>query len=134
MKLFGKTKSDIPPLKIEPTKDTPGVVFDKAGETLLLYGVSLPENVLEVFEPIVDWLKEYQYSPNSKTIFEFKLDYLNTASTKILDEILIILDRIHRNGFKVKVIWNYKTGDADMHELGEDLFQGLDFSHEYRDY
>ena len=74
MKLFGKVKSDIPPLKIAPTKDTPGVIFDKEKEKFEVYGVSLPENVLEVFEPIIGWLKTYEYSPNSKTVFEFKLD------------------------------------------------------------
>jgi len=131
MKLFGQSKTDMEPLYLEPSEDMAGVVFDKAKGKFEIYGVALPENVLEKFQPVIQWLENYQASPSKKTVLNFKLDYLNTASTKMMDKILEILHKIYINGYSVKVCWHYKHGDIDMQELGDELLTGYDFSKEF---
>ncbi|NBC84413.1 MAG: DUF1987 domain-containing protein [Bacteroidetes bacterium] len=130
MKWFSKNKSDIQALTIEPTNDMPGVVFDKGKSKFEIYGVALPENVIEEFAPIISWLDEYEQNPNSKTVFHFRLDYINTASSKMIDKIMTKLNNIYLVGFRVKVCWHYKHGDVDMQELGDELLSGYDFSKE----
>lgn len=130
MKLFNRNKSDIQALTLEPTNDMPGVILDKGKGKFEMYGVSLPENVLEQFGPVLTWLEEYEQSPNAKTVLHFRLDYINTASSKIIDKILQKLNNIYLVGFRVKVCWHYKHGDIDMQELGDELLSGYDFSKE----
>ena len=71
-------------IKIQGTEDTPKVILDKENELMEISGRSLPEDVTAFYEPILNWLNEYSESPNKKTIFNFKLVYFNTASSKLL--------------------------------------------------
>ena len=68
-------------LIIQGTEAIPTVKFYEDKGELKIEGSSLPENVLEVYEPILDWLRNYSNAPKKKTIVEFFFDYLNTASS-----------------------------------------------------
>jgi len=106
-------------LIIEPTDDTPVVLFNSELNTMELSGKSYPDNVFSFYEPVLDWLKTYASNPGSDTHFIFKLDYFNTASAKILYDIFTILDSIQKKGNEVNILWHYKNGDDDMKEAGE---------------
>ena len=85
-------------IKIQGTEDTPKVILDKDTELLEISGRSLPEDVASFYEPVLTWLDEYAQNPNKKTIFNFKLIYFNTASSKLLLDILMKLEEIHEAG------------------------------------
>ena len=68
-------------LNIESTEDTPKVIFDPANNNFELSGRSLPEDAPSFYGPMLEWLDEYYGgSPLPSTIFDFKLEYFNTAS------------------------------------------------------
>ncbi len=107
-------------IKIKGTDDTPNVILDAAENYMEISGRSLPEDVSSFYGPILAWLDEYAKNPNPKTIFNFKLVYFNTASSKLILDVLMKLEEIHRNGHEVVVRWHYPEDDEDMQEAGNE--------------
>lgn len=106
-------------LIIEGTDDSPKVVLDPENNLFELSGKSLPENVVGFYQPILDWINFYAFSPNPETNFLFKLDYFNTASAKLILDILLKLERMHEDGNKVHVLWHSLEDDEDMQDSGK---------------
>ncbi|MFP3860448.1 MAG: DUF1987 domain-containing protein [Bacteroidales bacterium] len=121
-------------IKIKGTDDTPNVILDKDNEIFEISGRSLPEDVTTFYEPILNWLDEYAESPNSKTVFSFKLVYFNTASSKLLLDILMKLEELHENGNDVLIKWYYPEDDEDMEEAGEEYADIVDIPFEQVSY
>jgi hypothetical protein len=53
-------------------------------------------------------------------VWKFKLEYFNTASSKIILDILMKLEEINEKGTNVIVQWHYDQKDNDMMEAGEE--------------
>jgi hypothetical protein len=108
------------PIRIEGTNQTPKVILDKDNNIFEISGHSLPENVQVFYAPILEWIDQYIANPNEKTVVVFSMDYYNTASSKMLFEILKKFDKLHSNGKDVEIHWRYAEDDEDMQEAGED--------------
>jgi hypothetical protein len=121
-------------IKIQGTEDTPKVILDKESELMEISGRSLPEDVASFYEPVLTWLDEYAQSPNKKTIFNFKLIYFNTASSKLLLDILMKLEEIHEAGHDVLIRWHFPEDDEDMEEAGEEYADIVDVPFEQVSY
>ncbi len=117
-------------LDIRATNDTPRVLFDPENDIFEISGRSLPEDVVTFYQPLIDWLDEYNRLPNENTEFVFKYIYFNTATAKLVQDILIRLEQIHESGNKVKVIWYYEQDDEDMQDLGEEFKEYVDIPFE----
>jgi len=113
-------------IKILGTDDTPHIILDPDNEVFEISGRSLPEDVTSFYEPVLTWLDEYSQSPNKKTVFTFKLVYFNTASSKLLLDILMKLEHMHEDGKSVLVKWFYPEDDEDMQEAGEEYADIVD--------
>lgn len=105
---------------IEGTPKTPAVKFDSGTGVFEIKGRSIPENSVEFYKPLVDWLETYKESPNNKTIVNIKLEYFNTSSSKCILDVFKKLEAIHRAKNDVEVNWYYEEDDEDMLEAGED--------------
>lgn len=118
-------------LSIDAKDDTPMVMLDSGNQVFEITGKSLPEDVLEFYQPIYDWLEEYVKTPNDVTVFKLKIDYFNSASHKVINEILEILTEIKVVGKLIKIQWLYLEDDEDMFETGQDFadLTGLDFEY-----
>ena len=114
------------PIIINATEDTPGIRLDATNDVFEISGRSLPEDVVKFYKPILDWLDEYAESPNGKTVFNFRLSYFNTASSKIILDILLKLEGIHTNGKDIAIKWHYSSDDEDMMEAGEEYADIVD--------
>ena len=105
---------------IEGTQKTPSVKFDGKTGIIEIKGRSIPENSIEFYKPLVDWLEEYAKKPIEKTQVNVQLEYFNTSSSKcILDEFKK-LEAIHKAKHDVVINWYYEEDDEDMLEAGED--------------
>jgi hypothetical protein len=113
-------------IKIQGTEDTPKIILDAGNEILEISGRSLPEDVSSFYEPVLNWLTEYAENPNKKTIFNFKLTYFNTASSKLLLDILMKLEEMNEKGQEVLIRWHYPEDDEDMAEAGEEYADIVD--------
>lgn len=107
-------------INLEATDETPKVILDPVNGVFEFSGKSLPEDVTQFYNPIMDWLEEYGESPNSESTFVFKMDYFNTASSKLILDILMKLEEIHEEHENITVEWHFRDDDEDMEEAGEE--------------
>ncbi len=121
-------------INIQGTDDTPNVILDKSKGKFELSGRSLPEDVNLFYQSILDWIDGYAEDPNEETEFDFKLEYFNTASSKIILDILLKFEEIVENGKKVKIIWHYHEEEEDMLEAGEEYADIVEIPFEYVPY
>ncbi|MCR4558607.1 MAG: DUF1987 domain-containing protein [Bacteroidales bacterium] len=106
----------------EPTIDTPKVVLNAESGVFEISQMSLPEDAVDFYAPIINWLMEYSENPQKETVFNMKLEYFNTASSKQLIQILLLLGNL-KGKTDIKVNWYYKEIDEDMQALGEEYSQ-----------
>ena len=106
---------------LDATPKTPKLHFDYNAGSFEIAGRSIPENSIDFYQPLLDWVKMYSQDPREKTVLSIKLEYFNTSSSKCLVEILRKLEKIHQQGHPVEVVWHYEEEDEDMLESGEDF-------------
>ncbi len=107
-------------LLIEGTEDTPSVIFDLEQGIYEISGRSLPEDVVEFYTPVMNWLDQLEEEPVADIEFSFKLEYFNTASSKLILDVLLKLDEIFQDGTSMNVRWYYYEMDEDLMEAGEE--------------
>ena len=81
------------------------------------------------FDPILHWVNKYVKNPAEETVANVKLEYIDTASTQSLYQILRLLNTVKKKGLVYMVNWYVEDEDPEMLELGEMIEQrlGLDF-------
>ncbi len=121
-------------LRIEATDDSPQVLLDQEDNQFEISGKSLPEDVVDFYQPVMDWLKEYRKKPNAKTEFNLKMIYFNTASSKQIMDILMIFEEMVEEGHEVVIRWHSKKSDEDMQEAGQEYEEMLDIPFEHLTY
>lgn len=107
-------------LSIEGTNKTPSISLDPDAGVVEIKGRSIPENSIEFYRPIVEWLDEYAKSPNKKTTVNVQLEYFNTSSSKCILDIFKKLESLKKARNEVIINWYYEEDDEDMLESGED--------------
>jgi hypothetical protein len=108
-------------LTIEGTAKTPTIKFDSAAGVIEIKGRSIPENSIEFYKPLIDWLDKYSFKPQSNTTVNIQLEYFNTSSSKCILDVFKKLEGINKGGnSKVTINWHYEEDDEDMSEAGED--------------
>ncbi len=113
-------------LIIESKGDTPKIHFDKQNSSFEIAGCSLPEDSNSFYRPVLEWLNAFESDPLSAFIFNFKLEYFNTSSSKVFLDILTILENIRKAGNDVKIKWFYDEDDEDMEMAGEEYDNLID--------
>ena len=107
-------------ISIESTNKTPSVSLDPGRGVIEIKGRSIPENSIEFYRPIVEWLDEYIKNPNKKTTVNVQLEYFNTSSSKCILDIFKKLETLKKARNEVIINWYYEEDDEDMLESGED--------------
>lgn len=108
-------------LRIEQTDDSPLIILDPVDKQFEISGKSLPEDVLDFYQPVLDWLKAYREKPEGKTVFNLKLIYFNTASSKMIMDILLLFEEMVEEGYDVLIRWHSHQSDEDMQEAGKEF-------------
>ncbi len=117
-------------IQLEGTEDTPKVLLNKTSGIMEISGRSLPEDAAEFYQPILNWLTEYAGQANPSTEFVIKLEYFNTASSKLILDVLSKLEDIKGS----KVTWYHYEDDEDMQEAGVEFSELVDVPFEYKTY
>ncbi len=127
-------------LRIEATDFTPEVDFNIESLTFRLIGVSRPEDVRDFYDQIIDWLTELgdhflKINPADRGLnkiwMEFRLSYFNSASSKLIIEILNHLKKFKAHGIDLEINWYYDEGDEQMRDDGEELAEACDLEFFY---
>ena len=107
-------------LILEGSAKTPTVTFNATEGKLELKGRSIPENSVEFYKPLNDWIENYGQSPKTATSVDIKLEYFNTSSSKCILDLFKKLEGINGKGTDVSINWYFEEDDEDMEEAGED--------------
>ncbi len=117
-------------LILEETENTPMVLLDNENHEIRFKGDSRPEDVRKFYEPILDWLGEYEkhlyflkdQTNNIAVVANFEFEYFNSSSAKYLMDIIMKLSEISKiENINFKLNWHYDAMDEDMLESGEEF-------------
>lgn len=117
-------------LNLEATEDTPKIILDKQNGIFEISGRSLPEDAADFYAPVLEWLEKYTADANPTTEFSFKLEYFNTASSKLILDVLSALEDIKGT----TVHWYFHDEDEDMEEAGQEFSELVEIPFEFKTY
>ena len=121
-------------LSYTPEGYLPGIILDRESGKFEISGKTCPEDAIEFYEPVFEWLEEYSKNPLEKTVFDFKLTYFNTVSSKIIMMIMMRLEELSDEGNDVSIRWFFPEDDEDLEESGEDFQSMLEIDFEFVPY
>ena len=121
-------------LRIEQTDDSPAVTLDKDNGLFEISGKSLPEDVVDFYQPVLDWMRDYRKDPGEKTTLDLKFIYFNTASSKLILDLLMVLEEMAEDGREVLVRWHAMSVDEDMQEAGKEYEEMVEIPFEHLTY
>ena len=108
-------------LILEGSPKTPTVNFDHEAGLIELKGRSIPENSIEFYKPLYEWIENYGSCAQANTTVNIVLEYFNTSSSKCILDFFKKLEALNASGSTaVSVNWHYEEDDEDMQEAGED--------------
>ncbi len=117
--------------KLDKTETTPEILLDPGKQLFHIRGNSRPEDVRDLFYPVVEWVNDYRlflfnnsphdYTEEEPLILEIDLEYFNSSSAKYLFDIIVAFKQIRAYGVPLEIAWLYDKEDIDMKEAGEDM-------------
>jgi hypothetical protein len=123
-------------LYYSPTPTSPEICFSPDESIFFMRGISNPEDVRDIYYPVIDWFREFtnsliasnspQYSINYPLKFQVDLEYYNSSTAKFLYDIFLELKRLGSSGNEVRVEWIYDEEDTDLQEAGSDIASLVD--------
>ncbi len=110
---------------------TPDVKLNAQTGICEITGESYLENTGVFYAPVFEWIREYisQESP-APVVFNFRLTYFNTSSSKAILEILLLFKKMQEAGGEVEINWYYPDDDFDLLAEAEDFIEdaGIEFN------
>ena len=109
-------------LSLQGSPKTPTVEMNAENGVIEVKGRSIPENSIDFYRPVVEWLDAYAESPAKITEVNIQLEYFNTSSSKCILDVFKKLENVFKknNEKGVTINWYYEEDDEDMLEAGED--------------
>lgn len=107
-------------LLIEPTDKTPKIVLDPEEGEFLFAGRSIPEDSVDFYQRIYDWLDGNGTQLQGPLQFVFMLEYFNTSSSKCILEVFRRIQTIHEHNSNTSILWMCEEDDEDMIDTGHD--------------
>ena len=101
--------------------DIPTVFFNAETGVCEMKGESYLEKTAEFYDRLLAWLDEYIKEVTKSIVFNFRLTYFNTSSSKRILYIILKLKEYEEDGGDVTVNWYYDEDDTDMEEDVEDF-------------
>jgi hypothetical protein len=108
-------------LIIKGEAKTPTIDFDYDSGELVISGRSIPENSIEFYKPVIEWLEALKVSDRDKLVLDIKLEYFNTSSSKCILDVFKKLEEIRSVGKDASIRWYFESDDEDMEEAGQDF-------------
>ena len=103
------------------TESTPYVLVDEEKSYMLFEGMSFHENAVVFYNEIKEWLGGYVETDFSLFTFDCKLTYSNSSTSKILYDLLMLMDDHVTPDKRMVVNWHVGKEDEMLIELCEDI-------------
>jgi hypothetical protein len=109
-------------IKITATRQTPEISFEFSRNHLLMTGEVYPENAVAFFTPLTQAVSDYlNRSGDVPVTFVLGLKYMNSASTKMVFQLMGVLDKAASSGRKITLEFRHDPDDDMMIEFAEDM-------------
>jgi hypothetical protein len=82
-------------------------------------GYSRMTNPSEYYDQMIQLLENYYAQFKKTLIIDFRFEYINTASTKWIYQMLVTLQQTVRSEGIVEINWYYEEDDETIQETGE---------------
>lgn len=105
-------------IHLPKTKKTPEIYFNKETGILKISGRSMPNRTNDFYFPVLRHIEEYIKKPAKLTQVILNLEYVDSASSKLLLSLLLRLKKI-LPAYDLHIEWHYAGDDYDMLELGK---------------
>lgn len=86
-------------------------------------GESYLEDTDEFYNNIITWLDTYINEVKQAIVFDFRLTYFNTSSSRSILNVLRVLKKYEDKGGSVTVNWYYPEDDDSIAEEAEDYIK-----------
>lgn len=118
---------------IPQTNETPEILLDGSQGRFSFAGKSFPENVNDFYSETLRYIEAYVQQPKDTTTLEFSWLYFNTATSKIIVKIIMLLKSVNREGRSLEIKWRCSPDDDLIIEKGNEFAEllGGDFSIQY---
>ena len=103
---------------VKKTLNTPEVNLKSSEGVLRMEGRAIPEDPGQFFDEVLEHLTEYYNSPQPVTKCEFKLEYINSGSSKYLMDIFRFIKNNYDSGNNCHITWFFEEDDESIQELG----------------
>lgn len=126
-------------LIIEQTSNSPKVILDPENRKFEISGESRPENVNELYMPILEWFDKFdmelsteEYLDNKDQLeFNFNFEYFNSISAKFILDIFKKIGKLRTKDDGILVKWHYEKDDEDMFEVGKEMSRLVRYPFDY---
>lgn len=108
-------------------QNLPNVVVKERLKKVEISGRSRMTDPLDFYEKLQSTLEACYRTFKNTLILEFKFEYLNTGSSKLLYHVLTHLQSLAIAGGIVEVTWYFEEDDETIQEAGEVLQSLLSF-------
>jgi hypothetical protein len=105
---------------IPQTVNTPCVKLDIDSGSLIIEGKSTPNDPVEFYSKLLDWIKELEKNTSFLQEINIKLTYMNTGTSKWIFHIFKEVEGIRKGKGKITINWYYEEDDETMQEMGQD--------------
>jgi hypothetical protein len=119
---------------IKNRSDSPYVLLDSNEGFGEITGKSFPPDVTEFYTPLIEWFEFFKLEIRQEFELNIKLDYINTASLKVLMDLMYKIEEVVNEGKKFVIKWYYPDDDSEMREIGEEFDRLIDVEFEYISY
>lgn len=109
-------------LEIEQTYKSPKVILDPHKNHYEISGHSIPENAVVAYTPLFNWVDNNLTKIDAPILeFNFKLDYMNSSSARMLIMFFSKLEELSNENRQVLIKWFYEDNEDDL-DIGK-LYQ-----------
>ena len=109
---------------IKATEVSPEVIFNPSEKKYLISGWSRPESPSKFYTPVMKWIEENGEAQLNNATIDFRIEYFNTPSARVLREILDQLEHLHKKGIHINVNWYYED-ESSKEEFEYEFAHGL---------
>lgn len=104
---------------------TPHIHFQAETGNCEISGESYIEDAPAFYQTLIDWVDEFRVKTDKKMIFNFKLTYFNTSSSKSILNLMVAIRKIHDLDRLQAINWYYPDDNYDLLAEAEDFMEDV---------
>jgi len=113
-------------LEKSKTSSTPYILVDEEKKYIQIKGESYGEHIIEHYTDLNEWLEDSFNEVCDGFTFDCEMSYFNSSTSKLLMDILLLIDDCAADGNSITVNWICEDGNDIIIECGEDYDDELE--------